>query len=53
MGRDLTYSTAKARTELGWLPALGYRESIERTVRWYLDGQPASDALPRAVAGPA
>ncbi len=37
MGRDLSYSTAKAETRLGWRPAVGYRESIERTVRWYLD----------------
>lgn len=37
MGRDLAYSTAKAQTKLGWRPAVGYRESIERTVRWYLD----------------
>lgn len=36
MGRDLSYSTEKARAKLGWAPALGYRESIERTVRWYL-----------------
>ncbi len=34
MGRDLQYSTEKARTRLGWQPALSYRESIERTVRW-------------------
>ena len=51
MGRDLSYSTAKARQRLGWAPALGYRESIERTVRWYLDGQAiASDPRP-ATAG--
>jgi 2-alkyl-3-oxoalkanoate reductase len=37
MGRRLAYSTAKARTRLGWSPALGYRESIERTVRWYAE----------------
>lgn len=35
MGRDLAYSTAKARTKLGWTPALSYRESIARTVQWY------------------
>lgn len=35
MARNLSYSTAKARTVLGWEPALGYRESLERTVRWY------------------
>ena len=35
MARDLSYSTAKARTVLGWAPATGYRETIERTIRWY------------------
>jgi nucleoside-diphosphate-sugar epimerase len=34
MGRDLAYSTEKARTRLGWAPSLSYRESIERTVQW-------------------
>ncbi len=43
MGRDLEYSTTKAETSLGWSPALDYRESIERSVRWYLDalGEPS------------
>jgi nucleoside-diphosphate-sugar epimerase len=47
MGRYLDYSTVKAETELGWVPSPGYRESIERTVRWYL-GQVAdgSDGVP-------
>jgi nucleoside-diphosphate-sugar epimerase len=40
LGRYLEYSTEKARTRLGWQPALGYRESIERTVRWFRDHQP-------------
>ena len=35
LGRYLSYSTEKARTRLGWQPALGYRESIERTIRWF------------------
>jgi nucleoside-diphosphate-sugar epimerase len=35
MGRYLSYSTAKARSELNWSPAMGYAESIERAVRWY------------------
>jgi hypothetical protein len=39
MGRNLEYSTAKAEARLGWSPALDYRESIARSVRWYLDGQ--------------
>jgi nucleoside-diphosphate-sugar epimerase len=34
MGRNLHYSTEKARTRLGWEPRLTYRESVERTVRW-------------------
>jgi len=39
MGRDLAYSTRKARESLGWTPRLTYAEAIERTVRWY-DGVP-------------
>jgi 2-alkyl-3-oxoalkanoate reductase len=35
LGRYLEYSTEKARTRLGWRPAIGYAESIERTVRWF------------------
>ncbi|HZW34077.1 MAG TPA: NAD-dependent epimerase/dehydratase family protein [Isosphaeraceae bacterium] len=35
LGRSLEYSTEKARTRLGWQPALGYRESIERTIGWF------------------
>jgi len=34
MGRDLSYSTEKARTRLGWSPAVGYAEAIVKTVRW-------------------
>jgi nucleoside-diphosphate-sugar epimerase len=40
LGRYLAYSTEKARTRLGWTPALSYRESIEQTVRWFLDDEP-------------
>ena len=36
LGRYLEYSTEKARSRLGWRPALGYAESIERTLRWFL-----------------
>ena len=35
LGRYLEYSTEKARTRLGWRPAIGYAESIERTLRWF------------------
>jgi nucleoside-diphosphate-sugar epimerase len=34
MGRDVRYSTDRARAELGWSPALGYPEAIGRTVAW-------------------
>ena len=37
MGRNLSYSTAKAQTKLGWKPAIGNRESIERSVDWFLN----------------
>ncbi len=51
MGRDLAYSTAKARRKLGWSPSMTYRDSIERTVRWYLDREgsapvPAGKSVP-------
>ncbi|WP_435016867.1 NAD-dependent epimerase/dehydratase family protein [Tundrisphaera sp. TA3] len=35
MGRSLSYSTEKAQARLCWRPELGYRESIERSVRWF------------------
>jgi nucleoside-diphosphate-sugar epimerase len=41
LGRYLEYSTEKARTRLSWEPALGYRESIERTIRWFQDQETA------------
>jgi nucleoside-diphosphate-sugar epimerase len=39
MGRSLSYSTAKAESKLGWKPSLGNRESIERSVRWFLENE--------------
>ena len=46
LGRDLEYSTEKARTRLGWEPSIDYSESIARTAAWFLDHesqrQPAS-----------
>jgi nucleoside-diphosphate-sugar epimerase len=36
LGRDLEYSTQKARVRLKWSPAISYAESIERTARWFL-----------------
>jgi nucleoside-diphosphate-sugar epimerase len=41
LGRRLSYSTEKARRKLGWTPALGYEEALARTVRWFLDDEPA------------
>lgn len=35
MGRNLSYSTAKARERLGWTHSVGYAESIARTLEWY------------------
>ncbi|MHC5544058.1 NAD-dependent epimerase/dehydratase family protein, partial [Singulisphaera rosea] len=45
MGRDLRYSTDKARVRLGWAPDLTYRESIGRSVRWFLEREGSRDAL--------
>jgi nucleoside-diphosphate-sugar epimerase len=41
LGRYLEYSTQKARRKLGWAPALTYQESIERTIRWFLEDDAA------------
>jgi nucleoside-diphosphate-sugar epimerase len=41
LGRHLAYSIEKARARLGWEPAIGYRESIERTVRWFVEKERA------------
>jgi nucleoside-diphosphate-sugar epimerase len=45
LGRHLEYSIDKARTRLGWEPAIGYSESIERTVRWFLENERPLPAL--------
>jgi nucleoside-diphosphate-sugar epimerase len=44
MGRRLSYSTAKARARLSWEPVLSYRESIARTVRWFLAREATASA---------
>ena len=43
MGRELEYSTEKARTQLGWSPGLTYRESIFRTVNWLIEHERTGD----------
>lgn len=44
LGRELEYSTEKARTRLGWSPGLSYDESIGRTVGWLLEAERAAGA---------
>ena len=46
LGRHLEYSTEKARSRLGWQPAIGYGPSIERTLEWFLDQERAAQGLP-------
>ncbi len=46
LGRRLEYSTEKARRRLGWQPTVGYDESIERTVRWFLEREGEPSPLP-------
>jgi nucleoside-diphosphate-sugar epimerase len=50
MGRHLEYSTEKARTRLGWTPALTYEQSIARTVAWFLEQERRRNAPGTAVA---
>ena len=52
LGRNLAYSTEKARRKLGWTPTLSYQESIGRTVRWFMADEPARvphDRMPPLV----
>ena len=48
MGRWVSYSTRKAEERLGWRPLVGNRESIERSVRWFLQ----AEAGPSVRIGP-
>ncbi len=41
MGRNTSYSMDKAEVGLIWEPEIGNRESIERSVRWFLEQNPA------------
>ncbi|WP_435006242.1 NAD-dependent epimerase/dehydratase family protein [Tundrisphaera lichenicola] len=43
MGRRISYSTAKAESRLGWKPEVGNRDSIERSVRWFLEEERRTD----------
>jgi 2-alkyl-3-oxoalkanoate reductase len=45
LGRNLEYSTEKARARLGWRPCALYQESIEKTLRWFRDHDPGLFAL--------
>ncbi len=49
LGRHLEYSTEKARSRLGWQPSISYRESIERTVRWFRDQETVRFPSPSQV----
>jgi hypothetical protein len=40
LGRNLEYSSEKARAKLGWTPALTYEESLSRTVAWFRADEP-------------
>ena len=40
-GHDARYAIdpSRIRDELGWRPSVGFREGLERTLRWYLDNE--------------
>ncbi len=46
-GHDLRYAidSRKLKNELGWEPSLQFEESIEKTVRWYLENQEWMDHI--------
>lgn len=35
IGRPTRFSAARARTHLGWIPRIGVREGVQRTLEWY------------------
>ncbi|MFH1661547.1 MAG: dTDP-glucose 4,6-dehydratase [Candidatus Falkowbacteria bacterium] len=41
LGHDLRYaiSISKAEKELGWRPAMDFKEGLEKTVKWYKDNE--------------
>jgi 2-alkyl-3-oxoalkanoate reductase len=39
MGRNLSYSTEKIRNKVGWRPAIDYEQSIDRSVKWFLESR--------------
>jgi 2-alkyl-3-oxoalkanoate reductase len=49
LGRDLEYSTEKARTRLGWAPSIDYSESIARAAAWFLDHEAQRPPAPSRV----
>ena len=46
-GHDLRYAidSSKLRRELGWKPAVGFENGLERTVQWYLDNGEWLDSI--------
>jgi nucleoside-diphosphate-sugar epimerase len=50
MGRDVRYSTAKARERLGWRPRRAYRESIAEAVAWFDEHRSGPAGRPVAAA---
>jgi nucleoside-diphosphate-sugar epimerase len=48
LGRSTRFSTARARTELGWRPQVGIEDGLRRTLAWYF--RSVGRALPAKVA---
>ena len=46
---DNPYVTERARRELQWMPHLGSREALARTVRWFLDRKTKGPGKPGPV----
>ncbi len=46
-GHDRRYAvdSSKIRDELGWLPETGFREGLEKTIRWYVENRKWWEAL--------
>jgi nucleoside-diphosphate-sugar epimerase len=49
IGRPTRFSAAKARTQLGWIPRVGVREGVQRTVEWLEAGGASLASLTPAL----
>jgi nucleoside-diphosphate-sugar epimerase len=51
LGRDQSFSAARARELLGWAPRVGYREGLRATLEWLVAARPGRTRAPAEPLG--